>query len=542
MWGRDPGTPGVRPAAVAGRWYPSDPVHLTSQLEVMLEAADPWEGRGRLRALVAPHAGLMYSGPTAAYGYACVEPGRFDRVVVMAPSHRTPLRGAAVDPSTHYETPLGRMPVDRDAVEALAARDGFQSTAKPFQSEHAIEMQLPFLQLRLPEAKLVPVLVGELGGADFDVVAASMSPLLGERTLVVVSSDFVHYGRNYGFVPFTEDVPSRIRNLDRQAIDAIESHDFGRFQDVLERTGATICGRRPLGAFMLLAPRTWKSELRHYTTSGEITGDFSNSVSYVSLIFCEGTTEPERLAVEAEKLANERAPVPAVAPDVSVKAPAGQVSGGSETGAPSRTEAKDAAAPAASPIALGRDEQRTLLHLARRSLEALFAPEREPEVRRLLAEAEPRLREPAGVFVTLHRARDHRLRGCIGSIEPREPLVDAVFHNARAAAQRDPRFRPLRYEEMRDLEIEISVLGPLLLVHDPAEIEVGRDGLLIAKGSERGVLLPQVAVDLHWDRVEFLENLCRKAELRPNAWRSGAILHRFEALVFGESSLASPSD
>jgi hypothetical protein len=473
----------------------------------MLEAAEPWQGVGRLRALIVPHAGLEYSGPTASHAYRCVEPGTFARAVVLAPAHRSFVRGAAVDPSSAYETPLGRMPVDQDAVEALASRRGFAGTTRPFEHEHAIEMQLPFLQLRLPEARLVPVLVGELREGDHEELAAGLSALLDGRTLVVVSSDFVHYGPNYGYVPFVQDVPAKIRNLDRRAIDALEGHDFEAFQSLLERTGATICGRMPLGVFLHLAPRTWKGELRHYTTSGEITGDYTNSVSYACLVYCEGVTEPEVLAAEAERLANESAASPA---QVAMRP--------------------------VSDLPLTLEERRILLGIARRAIES-FCGAKGDAARPAPDEITPRLLRPSGVFVSLHRRHGHRLRGCIGSLEPRTPLVDAVAQNARAAASRDPRFDPVRADELPDLEIEISVLGPLLPVDDSCEIVVGRDGLVVSEGLLRGVLLPQVATSQRWNAVQFLENTCRKADLPNDAWKTGAQVERFEAEIFAEGEV-----
>jgi AmmeMemoRadiSam system protein B len=268
----------------------------------MLEAAGSWTRPAKLRALVVPHAGLHFSGPTAAHGYVCVKPNSFDRVVVLAPNHRAPLLGAVVDPSTHYETPLGRMPVDVEAVESLASRNCFACGTRPFALEHAIEMQLPFLQLRLPKARLVPIIIGDLAGDEFDDVASSLSTLVDDRTLYVISSDFMHYGEAFGYSPFHDHIAESIRNLDSQAIDAITRCSFDEFQAILEHTGNTVCGRRPLGVFLLLAPRSWRGELRSYTTSAEITGDYRHSVSYACLAFFEADDEPEALAEEAEEM------------------------------------------------------------------------------------------------------------------------------------------------------------------------------------------------------------------------------------------------
>lgn len=502
MWSRNAGPPGVRPAAVAGSWYPGEPAALRTAVKRMLAAAPPAVPAGRLRALVVPHAGIVYSGRTAAHGFARIEAGEFDRVIVMAPNHRVALRQAAVDPSTHYETPLGRMAVDLEAVRSLARRPEFESTAHPFVHEHAIEMQLPFLHERAPAAKLVPILVGDVHGESVAGVAAGLAALMDARTLLVVSSDFTHYGPQYGYVPFQEEVPQRLEALDRQAIAALTERRPEDFDELLGRTGATICGRHALAVLLQVAGDDWRGELCAYTTSGEITGDYTNSVSYACLAF-------------------HAAPAPAPAED--------------EAASPARATPPDP--PAAGGTGLSAAERRTLLVAAREALRALFVT---PDIERRLAglEITSRLREPNGVFVSLHRRRDHRLRGCIGTLVPRQPLLEAVLANARAAAERDPRFQPVHAAELPGIEIEISVLGPLVEVGDPQEVEVGRDGLVVSEGLQRGVLLPQVAVDQHWDREQFLDNVCRKAGLPADAWRHRARLERFTATVFSESEFA----
>ncbi len=141
-------------------------------------------------------------------------------------------------------------------------------------------------------------------------------------------------------------------------------------------------------------------------------------------------------------------------------------------------------------------------------------------------------RDHSGAFVTLHTGGD--LRGCIGFPGSSEPLDEVVGRCAIAAATEDPRFPPLSAEELPGLELEISVLTPIRPVADLTEIEVGRDGLVAQDGFRRGLLLPQVATERRWDRETFLTHTCLKAGLRPDAWRTGAKISRFQAEVFGE--------
>jgi len=178
-------------------------------------------------------------------------------------------------------------------------------------------------------------------------------------------------------------------------------------------------------------------------------------------------------------------------------------------------------------LPLSEADQQFLLRLARRALEESVRYDSLPEV-----EAPPGpLREKCGAFVTLHKMG--RLRGCIGYIESLKPLYQTICECAMAAALRDPRFDAVTTEELPILHVEISVLSPLVEI-TPDQVEVGRHGLLISRGGQRGVLLPQVPVEWKWNREQFLEETCLKAGLPPDAWRHGAKIQAFTAQVFGE--------
>ena len=180
---------------------------------------------------------------------------------------------------------------------------------------------------------------------------------------------------------------------------------------------------------------------------------------------------------------------------------------------------------------LSQEQRSQLLTIAREAIAAVLdgrRPELDP------ARFDDVLRRPAGAFVSLHD-KGGDLRGCIGSIVPVAPLCQAVVSSAVNAAFRDPRFHPLRKEELANVELEISVMGPIEVVRDTAEIEVGRDGLIITKGGNTGLLLPQVATDFGWDLETFLSHTCTKAGLPADAWRSpDCRIERFSAEVFSE--------
>jgi AmmeMemoRadiSam system protein A len=143
---------------------------------------------------------------------------------------------------------------------------------------------------------------------------------------------------------------------------------------------------------------------------------------------------------------------------------------------------------------------------------------------------------PGGAFVTLHRRGD--LRGCIGHTEPNEPLGEVVARCAVAACSRDPRFPPVTESELGEIELELSLLGPLEPITRLEDIEIGTHGLVVEQGWHRGLLLPQVATEWKWDRETFLAHTCQKAGLPMDAWKKGAKLWRFSAEVFGEEKKA----
>ncbi|MEO8383076.1 MAG: AmmeMemoRadiSam system protein A [Acidobacteriota bacterium] len=180
---------------------------------------------------------------------------------------------------------------------------------------------------------------------------------------------------------------------------------------------------------------------------------------------------------------------------------------------------------------LSQEQRNQLLRIARKSIEAVLEGRSaaiEPTV------DDPDLNRLSGAFVSLHRP-DGDLRGCIGSISAVAPLAQAVSSSAVNAAFRDPRFFPVRREELAGLHIEISVMSPIEPVVDISQIEVGRDGLIIQRNGRAGLLLPQVASERGWDRETFLDQTCVKAGLSPDSWRSpGCRIEKFSAEVFSE--------
>ncbi len=490
----------VRPSALAGAWYPADPTLLADAVDDMLRQAAVGRALAdaeHLRALILPHAGYRYSGATAAAGVALLKGRRFERVLVLAPAHRAAFAGLSIADVDAYETPLGQVPLDREAVAALRASALVQAHPRAHVDEHAIEIELPLLQRALmPGWRLLPVLVGALDGDDYHRAADLLRPFADADTLVVTSSDFTHYGERFDYRPFPLDdaIAEHIRALDDGALARIMAGDRDGLLAYHQRTGITVCGLRPIAVLLGMLPPSARLERIAYTTSGALTGDFANSVSYAVV------------AVSSAQPLAEAAPT------------ADRPSGQSE-------------APTGADSDLTEADLRLLHRLAVLGLEqAVLGPdaEREAAARSLVAQLPPRLKQDAGAFVTLKR--DGALRGCIGVIEPRKPLYQAVLENGVNAAVNDYRFSPVQAPELDGLEVEVSVLTPPRPIPGPDAFIVGEHGIVLSKAGRRAVFLPEVAVEQGWDRAETLTRLARKAGLPADAWRDGAQLEVFESI------------
>ncbi|MEA2068761.1 MAG: AmmeMemoRadiSam system protein B, partial [Verrucomicrobiota bacterium] len=272
----------VLKSELAGTWYTDSPSRLAREIDVYIEAASP-KPVDNVMALVLPHAGYRYSGMVAAHGIKLVAGKSYSRVVVMGPSHRMPFLGAVSIPDvSHIETPLGRIEIDRQTVSSLWKNEAFQSHTHAHQNEHSVQIELPFLQQALGEFKLVPMVCGELDAAGARNIANTLLENIDAETLVVVSSDFTHYGHAFDYVPFKKDIQRNLESLDMGAFRLVEKKNLPDFLQYVQNTGATICGRSPIAVLLAMLPEESKVQLLKYDTSGNLTGDWSHCVSYVS--------------------------------------------------------------------------------------------------------------------------------------------------------------------------------------------------------------------------------------------------------------------
>jgi hypothetical protein len=470
-------------STLAGRWFEGDPERLRAELKRMIDAVPdkPLEG---VCALVLPHAGYRWSGPTAAHGVRHLVGRSFDRVVVIGPSHGRPMENLAhVSSSTHWATPLGEVPLDTEFIDALRRHRCFGSLPGVDEDEHSVQIEVPFLQAALGTFRLVPVVVGRLDAATARTLALILAGMIDARTLVVASSDFTHYGPNYDHVPFKEDIEENLKKVDLGAFEAIKTGRADDFYAYVVKSGPTICGRQAVRVLLEMLPAGAEFHLAKYDTSGRVGGDFANSVSYLS-IAVRGAW-PKGVAVESSAAAS-----------------------------------------------LDEKDRRLLLELARRTLQHRLEKGRSPRIEDLGIEVTEPMRLPRSAFVTLTKGGE--LRGCIGSLFPTQPLYREVMARAVHAALEDGRFPPVEASELPELHLEISALTSAKPVASPKDIVLGRHGIILEKGGRSAVFLPQVAPEQGWDLPETLRHLSRKAGLPEDAWEKGASFQVFEAEVFGE--------
>jgi len=263
--------PIVRPTAVAGSFYPSEPDRLAAAVRQYLAAAGA-AGPRAPKALIVPHAGYIYSGPVAGHAYARLEPiaERIRRVVLLGPSHRVPFRGLAASSATYFESPLGRVPVDVGARDAVLELPQVHVLDAAHEREHSLEVQLPFLQQVLPSFRLLPLAVGEASAPDVAQVLERVWG--GEETLLLISSDLSHY-HDY----------QTARALDAVTARAIESLDGAALD------GDSACGRVPVRGLLEAARRRGlRPHCLDLRNSGDTAGPRDSVVGYGAWAFEEG--------------------------------------------------------------------------------------------------------------------------------------------------------------------------------------------------------------------------------------------------------------
>lgn len=256
----------LRPAAVAGSFYPASSERLRKTVEALVAQAHTPTLEGKLRGLIVPHAGYVYSGPVAATGYKTVHSSQFDssqlRVLLLGPAHYVYFVGAATLDCDAWQTPLGTVKCATDLIARALKDNDLQNNPEAHAPEHSLEVQLPFLQTVLPHCEIFPILTGE---CDYHELARTLDPYLDEIDLFIVSSDLSHY------YPYDEAVAR-----DALAHQAIESFDFALMEDRVEACGKTAI----LTLLQIAQERHWKPKLLDYRNSGDTAGDKFRVVGY----------------------------------------------------------------------------------------------------------------------------------------------------------------------------------------------------------------------------------------------------------------------
>lgn len=449
----------IRQPSWAGKFYPSDPKELRDMLDHLSQKASYSQKKipknKHLKALIMPHAGYIYSGPIAIQVGQVLDKASFEKIIIMGPDHRIDFQNGSISSYQAYKTPLGLVPVHSQAKALRKNYNLFKTVLASEKYEHSIEVILPYLQYFLTDFQIIPIVIGSGSSKEY---AKAIAPLINQSTLIVVSTDLSHY------LPY-----SQAKKRDSQTIQMILD---GQYDD-LQKKANRACGMLPLGVLIQISQeKNWQPVLLDYANSGDTAGSKDKVVGYTAIAFF----------------------------------------GGKDMNQSNQNHQID------------QKQGNTLVRLARMTIAQELELEEELSLSEINQEilSQPNLQANRGTFVTLHK--HGQLRGCIGSLTSDKPLVDGVKENAVNAAFNDPRFPPLSPEEFLEIDIEVSILSQPqpLNYQDPQELisylEKNKPGLIIKKGFNQATFLPQV-----WEQLpkpqEFINHLCLKAGLSPNAWQ-----------------------
>jgi AmmeMemoRadiSam system protein B/AmmeMemoRadiSam system protein A len=425
----------------------------------------------------------VYSAQVAANAYKTIKDVSFDVIIIVAPSHRVYINGASIGDWDAYRTPLGDVPVSREIANHIrqAARQ-VQCVNRAHLQEHAVEVQIPFIQTICPDVPIVPLVVGQMSYNDCQAVASAIAKACkNKRVLLVASSDMSHY-------PAYEDA-CRADGEMLEAIISMDPKQVVQADQYLMRQGiynlnCTMCGQNAL-MIVLMASKILGANSVHrlpYMNSGDISGDRERVVGYGAALFIKSDSRQSReggLTLEE--------------------------------------------------IQLTQKDKEQLFQIARESIQSALKRDKMPtfEIK------SDQLLKKRGVFVTL--TNHGKLRGCIGRFDASLPLYEMVSQMAAAAAVHDTRFiyDPVTLDELDDIDIKISILSPLKKIESIDEIQLGTHGIWIKQDQHSGTYLPEVATELNWTKEEFLSHCCaNKAGLPADAWKKGA-----EIFIYGSQIL-----
>jgi MEMO1 family protein len=470
-----------RQPAVAGQFYPGDKEALMDSLKQMFQRATPKRSSNPVLAIIAPHAGYVFSGDVAASSYNQVEKKHYKTIIIIGSSHHALYDGASIYTQGNFITPLGTVKVDRALGQKLIKENNcFTNDPAPHANEHCIEVQLPFLQYIFGEdINLLPVLIGTQSPETCEKIAKALKPYFETENLFIISTDFSHYPGYY-------DAQTCDR-LTAQAIMTNSPKNLIKTLSKVESSGlpnlqTALCGWTSVLTLVNITqniPDLTFVPITAKNSGDTYFGDKKSVVGYYSLVVT------------------------------------------------SRDVSK-----ANSNNFLTAEEKKQLLQLARSTIKSYIQNHGTPVQNK--SDMSPGLLATCGAFVTLKKQGE--LRGCIGIFSTDKPLYQTVQEMAIAASTEDPRFNPVAKDEIDKLELEISVLTPLQKIKSIDEIILGKHGIYIKKGLHSGTFLPQVATETGWTKDEFLGHCARdKAGIGWNEWKD-ADIYIYEAIVFSEQN------
>ncbi|MGM0650147.1 MAG: AmmeMemoRadiSam system protein B [Bacteroidota bacterium] len=474
----------IRKASVAGQFYTDDKNALNEALQAYFDNAKSKKLNKKVKAVIAPHAGYVFSGQIAADAIVQLDAEKIKRVFIIGSSHRANFNAVSVYAGDAYDTPDGPVYIDKTTAEKLLNTHNFiDFLPTAHEDEHCNEVEIPLLKYHLQDFKIVPLLIGSYTTDITDKLAKALEPWLTDpETAFVVSTDLSHFP-DYDTAKKVDDetIQAIVSGKPEELVSTMEKHkNMG-----LRSLATDICGWTSVLTILKLFENSnikWK-KISTANSGDAVFGDHNRVVGYAAIAgFINENQEKDENQEKNFDLTGE--------------------------------------------------EKNYLLNLARKSIEASFYPEG-VDLPKKDDDVPEKLTTQCGAFVTLHK--DGKLRGCIGNFGDDRPLWKVVKEMAVAAAFHDTRFSPLMENELSDIDIEISVLTPLRPMQDISELELGKHGIYIKHGFTSGTFLPQVATETGWNKEKFLGHCARdKAGLTWDGWKDAEVF-LYEAIVFNEA-------
>lgn len=481
-------------AHLSEQWYIHDPVELKKQIEHQLQRAfdnciQDFDVDD-IYALILPHAGYKYSGLCAAAGYSLLQKkNNIKRAIILAPSHFASFDGVALLERNMYKTCLGEVEIDMHANQLLEQSEYCNYHEDVYKKEHSVEIQLPFLQVVAPDIKIVPLLIGRLTADSIQNISSFLKQLIDGDTIIIVSSDFTHYGSSFQYTPFSSLIHEKITNLDGKVLEAVASQSSFSLQNVFNQTGATVCGRNPLALFVSLCKKA-ESKISMSLASYYLSGHAESLQN----------TKDKIVTKMIRKLDDDQ-----MSHSVSYAAVVCSYEKKHDIQKPTAYEAS---------VLCALARQKIIAHFGQNIDQSIFPV------------TMPFFQQKRGAFVTLS-SKQGKLKGCIGNIRSPRPLYQTISNMAIAAAFHDHRFENerIKEEEIANIKIEISILSDPQKIESVDEIIIGKHGVILhwkdplSDVERSAVYLPDVASAQGWTKKEMLESLSKKAGCLFDAWK-----------------------